>query len=104
MHELRKQLIEKDTLLTETRLEALSSVHQLESLKETVNKMKSELTCLKMDNEKLQSQVMLRRFHRKEGKITKYMNKERNFVFFIIHILEKIDQLMRNANSTYFRL
>ena len=33
VHELRKQLIEKDTLLTETRLEALSSVHQLESLK-----------------------------------------------------------------------
>ena len=55
--ELKKQLIEKDTLLTETRLEALSSVHQLESLKETVNKMKSELTCLKQDNEKLQSQV-----------------------------------------------
>ena len=57
IHELRKQLIEKDTLLTETRLEALSSVHQLESLKETVNKMKSELTCLKQDNEKLQTQV-----------------------------------------------
>ena len=55
--ELKKQLIEKDTLLTETRLEALSSVHQLESLKETVNKMKTELTCLKQDNEKLQSQV-----------------------------------------------
>ena len=39
VNELRKQLIEKDTLLTETRLEALSSVHQLESLKETVNKV-----------------------------------------------------------------
>ena len=57
VNELRKQLIEKDTLLTETRLEALSSVHQLESLKETVNKMKTELTCLKQDNEKLQTQV-----------------------------------------------
>ena len=33
--ELKKQLIENDTLLTETRLEALSSMHQLESLKET---------------------------------------------------------------------
>ena len=57
--ELKQQLMEKDSLLTETRLEALSSVHQLESLKETVNKMKSELTCLKQDNEKLQSQVKL---------------------------------------------
>ena len=55
--ELKQQLMEKDSLLTETRLEALSSVHQLESLKETVNKMKTELTCLKQDNEKLQSQV-----------------------------------------------
>jgi len=56
--ELKKQLIEKDTLLTETRLEALSSVHQLESLKETVNKMKTELTTLRQDNEKLQTQVV----------------------------------------------
>ena len=79
VHELRKQLIEKDTLLTETRLEALSSVHQLESLKviifskiflgnsnvpnifqETVNKMKCELSCLKQDNEKLSAQVMIK--------------------------------------------
>ena len=51
--ELKRQLIEKDTLLTETRLEALSSVHQLESLKETVNKMKTELVTLRQDNEKL---------------------------------------------------
>ena len=57
VNELRKQLIEKDTLLTETRLEALSSVHQLESLKETVNKMRTELTSLKQDNEKLQCQA-----------------------------------------------
>ena len=70
--ELKKQLIEKDTLLTETRLEALSSVHQLESLKETVNKMKSELTCLKQDNEKLQSQVKLDDRLKLRRKITNY--------------------------------
>ena len=51
--ELKRQLIEKDTLLTETRLEALSSVHKLESLKETVNMMKTELVSLRQDNEKL---------------------------------------------------
>ena len=51
--ELKQQLIEKDSLLTETRLEALTSVHQLESLKETVNKMKTELVCLRQENEKL---------------------------------------------------
>ena len=52
--DLKRQLIEKDTLLTETRLEALSSAHQLESLKDTVTKMKSELINLRQDNEKLQ--------------------------------------------------
>ena len=57
LDELKRQLIEKDTLLTETRLEALSSAHQLESLKDTVTKMKSELINLRQDNEKLQSQV-----------------------------------------------
>jgi len=56
--ELKKQLIEKETLLTETRLEALSSVHQMESLKETVTKMKTELTTLRQDNEKLHTQIV----------------------------------------------
>ncbi len=50
--ELRRQLVEKDTLLTETRLQALSSAHQLESLRETVSKMRSELMTLKSNNEK----------------------------------------------------
>eukprot|EP00095_Tigriopus_kingsejongensis_P008127 maker-scaffold256_size235750-snap-gene-1.26 protein:Tk08127 transcript:maker-scaffold256_size235750-snap-gene-1.26-mRNA-1 annotation:"unnamed protein product" len=40
VEELKKQLLVKDSLLTETRLEALSSAHQLESLRETVTKMR----------------------------------------------------------------
>ncbi|TRY75006.1 hypothetical protein TCAL_09848 [Tigriopus californicus] len=55
--ELKKQLLEKDSLLTETRLEALSSAHQLESLRETVTKMSSELMSLKTDNERLQTSL-----------------------------------------------
>ncbi|XP_040570046.1 uncharacterized protein sick [Lepeophtheirus salmonis] len=55
--QLQRQLMEKDELLTETRLEALSSAHQLEALRETVSKMRSELACLKNDNEKLNSLV-----------------------------------------------
>ena len=55
--ELRRQLLEKDSLLTETRLEALSSAHQLESLKDTVSKMKNELLNLRQDNEKLSTHV-----------------------------------------------
>jgi hypothetical protein len=40
VEELKKQLREKDLVLTDIRLEALSSAHQLESLKDTVMKMR----------------------------------------------------------------
>lgn len=40
VEELKKQLREKDLVLTDIRLEALSSAHQLESLKDTVIKMR----------------------------------------------------------------
>ena len=57
--ELKRQLMEKESLLTETRLEALSSAHQLESLRETVSKMRNELMSLKSDNERLQTVVQI---------------------------------------------
>lgn len=41
--ELRKQLRDKDMKLTDIRLEALSSAHQLEQLREAMNKMKVRL-------------------------------------------------------------
>ena len=50
---LKDQLQRKDMALTDVRLEALSSAHQLESLKETINKMRSEMVCLKQDNDRL---------------------------------------------------
>ena len=40
VQELNKQLREKDMVLTDIRLEALSSAHQLEGLKETVSRMR----------------------------------------------------------------
>ncbi|GAB6029448.1 neuron navigator [Chamberlinius hualienensis] len=52
--ELKKQLREKDMALTDVRLEALSSAHQLEALKETVSRMRSEMVSLRQDNERLQ--------------------------------------------------
>ena len=55
---LRRQLMEKDCQLTETRLEALSSAHQLDSMRETVTKMRNELVSLKCDNERLQNTVL----------------------------------------------
>ncbi|MPC22653.1 Neuron navigator 2 [Portunus trituberculatus] len=50
---LKCQLQEKDMVLTDIRLEALSSAHQLESLKETLSKMRSEMISLKQDNDRL---------------------------------------------------
>jgi hypothetical protein len=41
-------------------LEALSSTHQLESMRETVSRMRNELMNLKMENEKLQTIVVQR--------------------------------------------
>ena len=38
--DLQQQLHEKDMKLTEIRLESLSSVHQVEQLRETMNRMK----------------------------------------------------------------
>ena len=38
--ELRQQLIQKESLLTETRLEALTSAHQLQTLRETIAKLR----------------------------------------------------------------
>lgn len=40
MQKLKKELREKDMVLTDIRLEALSSADQLESLKDTVIKMR----------------------------------------------------------------
>ncbi|XP_076333262.1 uncharacterized protein LOC143237656 isoform X2 [Tachypleus tridentatus] len=52
--DLKKQLREKDMALTDIRLEALTSAHQLENLKDTVNKLKAEIMNLKQHNERLQ--------------------------------------------------
>ena len=43
VQDLKKQLREKDMVLTDIRLEALSSAHQLEALKETVTRMRVSL-------------------------------------------------------------
>jgi len=67
--ELKRQLLEKDTLLTETRLEALSSAHQLESLKETVTKMKTELLNLRQDNEKFHTHSVTKSLGSSEGSL-----------------------------------
>ena len=43
VNELEQQLHEKDMKLTDIRLEALSSAHQLEQLRDTMLKMKVRL-------------------------------------------------------------
>lgn len=58
--DLKKQLREKDLVLTDIRLEALSSASQLESLKDTVMKMRAEMMNLKQNNERLQKLVTTR--------------------------------------------
>ena len=53
LEKLQQQLIRKDNLLTESRLEALGSAHQLHNLRDTVSKLRSEVARLRSENEKL---------------------------------------------------
>ena len=46
MERLQAQLLRKDSQLTESRLEALSSAHQLHTLRETVANLRGEMTRL----------------------------------------------------------
>lgn len=57
VRELKRQLREKEMALTDIRLESLTSAHQLENLKEIVNRMRAEMMTLKQDNERLQRLV-----------------------------------------------
>lgn len=53
VQELKRQLREKEMILTDLRLESLTSAHHLETLKETVNQLRAEMLNLKQDNDRL---------------------------------------------------
>ncbi|XP_062548990.1 protein sickie-like [Armigeres subalbatus] len=57
---LVNQLREKDIVLTDIRLEAITTASQVESLKETVMKMRQEMVSLKQNNDRLQQMVTRR--------------------------------------------
>ncbi|XP_055614080.1 protein sickie-like [Uranotaenia lowii] len=57
---LVKQLREKDLVLTDIRLEALTTASQVESLKDTVMRMRQEMISLKQNNDRLQQMVVRR--------------------------------------------
>lgn len=60
VEDLKKQLREKDMVLTDIRLEALTQASQMETLKETVRTMRQEMMNLKHNNERLQRMVTTR--------------------------------------------
>uniref|UniRef100_A0A671M3B6 Neuron navigator 2-like n=1 Tax=Sinocyclocheilus anshuiensis TaxID=1608454 RepID=A0A671M3B6_9TELE len=51
--QLRNELREKEMKLTDIRLEALSSAHQLDQLREAMNRMQVEIEKLKVENDRL---------------------------------------------------
>ncbi|CAL8236804.1 unnamed protein product [Boreogadus saida] len=51
--QLRSELREKEMKLTDIRLEALSSAHQLDQLREAMNRMQIEIEKLKSENDRL---------------------------------------------------
>ncbi|EEB17694.1 conserved hypothetical protein [Pediculus humanus corporis] len=79
VEDLKKQLREKDLVLTDIRLEALSSAHQLESLKDTVIKMRNELLNLKQDNERLQRIVTSKSLTSSQSSVNHLGSLDRRF-------------------------
>ncbi|KAK6631851.1 hypothetical protein RUM43_013917 [Polyplax serrata] len=79
VEDLKKQLREKDLVLTDIRLEALSSAHQLESLKDTVIKMRNELLNLKQDNERLQRIVTSKSLTSSQSSVNHLGSVDRRF-------------------------
>ncbi|XP_015193738.2 neuron navigator 2 isoform X1 [Lepisosteus oculatus] len=54
--QLRSELRDKEMKLTDIRLEALSSAHQLDQLREAMNRMQVEIEKLKAENDRLKSE------------------------------------------------
>ncbi|XP_041416956.1 neuron navigator 2 isoform X7 [Xenopus laevis] len=54
--QLRNELRDKEMKLTDIRLEALSSAHQLDQLRESMNRMQSEIEKLKAENDSLKAE------------------------------------------------
>lgn len=57
--QVQRQLREKESKLTDIRLEALTSAHQLDQLKEELNRMKVEMNAIKEENTKLKAVISL---------------------------------------------
>ncbi|KAJ8002823.1 hypothetical protein DPEC_G00162980 [Dallia pectoralis] len=53
---LRSELRDKEMKLTDIRLEALSSAHQLDQLRESINRMQVEMERLKTENDRLKTE------------------------------------------------
>ena len=73
--------------LTDTRLEALSSAHQLEQLRETMTKMKNEMSALKADNDRLQRMMTSRGLNNSQSSL-------------IVHSRTNSDSLDRSLSIT----
>ncbi|XP_043944008.1 neuron navigator 3 isoform X1 [Protopterus annectens] len=55
--QLKNELREKELKLTDIRLEALSSAHQLDQIREAMNRMQNEIELLKAENDRLKAET-----------------------------------------------
>lgn len=60
LEDLKKRLREKESVVTDLTLESLASSSQIESLKDTMEKMRQEMINLKKNNARLQKMVVSR--------------------------------------------
>ncbi|XP_075065681.1 neuron navigator 3 isoform X2 [Mixophyes fleayi] len=57
IQQLKGELREKELKLTDIRLEALSSAHHLDQIREAMNRMQNEIEILKAENDRLKSET-----------------------------------------------
>lgn len=68
--ELKNRLHEKEKVLTDIRLEALSVAHQMDGLKDSNSRMRSEIETLKVENQRLQRMLQRQSITSSVGSLT----------------------------------
>ncbi|XP_067913241.1 neuron navigator 1-like isoform X4 [Heterodontus francisci] len=84
---LRNELWDKERKLTDIRLEALSSAHQLEQLREAMHNMQVEIEALKLENDRLKADTDVSPM---DGVTSSSLKEERNVRIVVLLTEEQI--------------
>jgi hypothetical protein len=119
--ELRKKLTSTENNLTDIRLEALSSVHQVDQLKEYLEKLKIDMMSLKSENQLLKKHIRetkVQKVNLAKNKVVSEFETNESFLDYLSHNSddassssssssssnpdESLDSVTGNLNTNYF--